>query len=243
MWWQIPWLARDGHRCPADQPRPHQLRGQGVRRAPRGATRSPPPRSRGMAGLPRQRIYDVLAASSRRASRRRGRAPSSSTRPSRRTSRSSGSRRPARASWPTSSATRAAMIDAAHARPSRPGQAHTDPLEYIEVLRDRRRDQRALRRAPGGGQATRSSSSRSRRTRRRRRRTSRASRSRQTHEARSVYELVGLRRPRRRSRASGGSSRPARRRASSTHLPLKLVIIDESIVMFGMEDPVAGSAS
>ncbi|MBA2570721.1 MAG: TrmB family transcriptional regulator, partial [Chloroflexi bacterium] len=26
------------------------------------------------------------------------------------------------------------------------------------------------------------------------------------------------------------------------HLPLKLVIIDETIVMFGMEDPVAGSA-
>ena len=41
--------------------------------------------------------------------------------------------------------------------------------------------------------------------------------------------------------ASAASSRPARRRGSCEKLPLKLVIIDETIVMFGMEDPVAGS--
>ena len=42
--------------------------------------------------------------------------------------------------------------------------------------------------------------------------------------------------------ASGASSRRARRLASSPELPLKLVIIDETIVMFGMQDPVAGGS-
>jgi sugar-specific transcriptional regulator TrmB len=120
------------------------------------------------------------------------------------------------------------------------GQEHTDPLEYIEVLRDRRainerfaelqanvkREILVFTKPPyatppqenvEGLEVTRA------------------------HEARSLYEfsvfdeepvMTGVKR----FVDAGEDARfvPA--------LPLKLVIIDETIVMFGMEDPVAGSA-
>jgi sugar-specific transcriptional regulator TrmB len=62
-----------------------------------------------------------------------------------------------------------------------------------------------------------------------------------THQARSVYELSVFDDPDttegvRRFVEAGEMARFV------PELPLKLVIIDESIVMFGMEDPVAGSA-
>src|SRR5262249_60505452 len=61
------------------------------------------------------------------------------------------------------------------------------------------------------------------------------------HKARSVYEYSALDDPAfaegvRRFIASGEEARFVQ------ELPLKLVIIDEAIVMFGMEDPVAGSS-
>ncbi len=120
------------------------------------------------------------------------------------------------------------------------GQAHTDPLDYIEVLRDRRainerfaelqagvkREILVFTKPPyakppqenvEGLEVTRS------------------------HAARSLYEfsvfedeavVEGVRR----FLDAGEEARFV------PELPLKLVIIDETIVMFGMEDPVAGSS-
>jgi sugar-specific transcriptional regulator TrmB len=120
------------------------------------------------------------------------------------------------------------------------GQTHTDPLEYIEVLRDRRainerfaelqasvkREILVFTKPPyatppqeneEGLQVTRS------------------------HEARAVYEFGVFDDPDtaegvRRFIEAGEDARFV------PELPLKLVIIDETIVMFGMEDPIAGSA-
>ena len=120
------------------------------------------------------------------------------------------------------------------------GQAHTDPLEYIEVLRDRRainerfaelqsgvkREILVFTKPPyatppqenvEGLEVT------------------------SEHAARSVYEFSVFDEPAvtegvRRFIEAGEQARFV------PELPLKLVIIDETIVMFGMEDPVAGSA-
>ena len=118
----------------------------------------------------------------------------------------------------------------------RAGQAHTDPLEYIEVLRDPgsinarfgelqasvKKEILVFTKPPyakppqenvEGLDVVR------------------------THEARSVYEFSVFDDPEavagvRRFIESGEAARFV------PELPLKLVIIDESIVMFGMEDPV-----
>ena len=120
------------------------------------------------------------------------------------------------------------------------GQVHTDPLEYIEVLRDRRAiNERFAELQAGvkneilvftkppyatppqenvdGLEVTKS------------------------HAARSVYEFSLFDDPAategvRRFIEAGEESRFV------DELPLKLVIIDETIVMFGMEDPVAVTA-
>jgi sugar-specific transcriptional regulator TrmB len=120
------------------------------------------------------------------------------------------------------------------------GQSHTDPLEYIEVLRDRRainerfaelqsqvkKEILVFTKPPyatppqenlEGLEVT------------------------QTHEARSLYEFGVFDDPAvsegvRRFIEAGEQARFV------PDLPLKLVIIDETIVMFGMEDPVAGSS-
>jgi sugar-specific transcriptional regulator TrmB len=120
------------------------------------------------------------------------------------------------------------------------GQAHTDPLEYIEVLRDRgainerfaelqssvKREILVFTKPPyatppqenvEGLAVT------------------------LTHEARSIYEFGVFDDPAvsegvRRFLEAGEEMRFV------PELPLKLVIIDETIVMFGMADPVAGSA-
>ena len=120
------------------------------------------------------------------------------------------------------------------------GQAHTDPLEYIEVLRDRRAInerfdelQRGIEReilvftkppyaTPVQEEVTGLEVTR-------------------THVARSLYELSALDDPAfaegvRKFVEAGEEARFV------PELPLKLVIIDERLVMFGMEDPVAGSA-
>ena len=91
-----------------------------------------------LAGVPRQRIYDVLASLVEKglASTRPG--PGRQVRRRRARARARAARlRPRASSSPSSSATTAALIDelspAFHA-----GQEQADPLEYIEVLRDRR---------------------------------------------------------------------------------------------------------
>jgi len=122
----------------------------------------------------------------------------------------------------------------------RAGRAQTDPLEYIEVLRDRRAVnkrfaelQKAIEReilvftkppyaTPVQDEVTGLEVAR-------------------RHTARSVYELSAFDDPTfadgvRRFIEAGEEARFV------SELPLKLVIIDESIVLFGMEDPVAGAS-
>jgi HTH-type transcriptional regulator, sugar sensing transcriptional regulator len=120
------------------------------------------------------------------------------------------------------------------------GQAQTDPLEYIEVLRDRRainarfgelqadiEDEILVFTKPPYATPVESNVDGVEVAR--------------SHEARSVYEfsifdtmqgVEGVRR----FVSAGEQARFV------SDLPLKLVIIDESIVMFGMEDPIAGSS-
>jgi len=119
------------------------------------------------------------------------------------------------------------------------GQAHTDPLEYIEVLRDRRainerfaelqaqvkREILVFTKPPYATPPQENLEGLA------------VSR---THEARAVYEFGVFDDPEvaegvRRFIEAGEDARFV------PQLPLKLVIIDETIVMFGMEDPVAGS--
>jgi HTH-type transcriptional regulator, sugar sensing transcriptional regulator len=120
------------------------------------------------------------------------------------------------------------------------GQAHTDPLEYIEVLRDRRAINERFAElqaqvkneilvftkppyaTPPQENVEGLDVSR-------------------THEARAVYEFGVFDDPEvaegvRQFIEAGEDARFV------PELPLKLVIIDETIVMFGMEDPVAGES-
>jgi sugar-specific transcriptional regulator TrmB len=135
----------------------------------------------------------------------------------------------------------AAVEMAAHLEPAyQAGQEQTDPLEYIEVLRDRRainerffdlqeniKDEILVftkppyatpaQENPEGLEVV------------------------KTHRARSLYEYSAFDDPAfaegvRRFIEAGEDARFV------PELPLKLVIIDEAIVMFGLEDPVAGSA-
>jgi HTH-type transcriptional regulator, sugar sensing transcriptional regulator len=120
------------------------------------------------------------------------------------------------------------------------GQVHTDPLEYIEVLRDRRainarfgelqeaiKDEILVFAKPPYATPVEEETEGVEVAR--------------THRARSVYELSILDTERsvegvRRFIEAGEEARFV------PELPLKLVIIDEMIVMFGMEDPIAGSS-
>jgi sugar-specific transcriptional regulator TrmB len=120
------------------------------------------------------------------------------------------------------------------------GQEHTDPLEYIEVLRDRRAINERFAELQGAVKreilvftkppyATPPQSN------------TEGLKVSQKHEARSMYEFAVFDEPAvmRGVKRFVDSGEQARFVPS---LPLKLVIIDETIVMFGMEDPVAGSA-
>jgi sugar-specific transcriptional regulator TrmB len=132
----------------------------------------------------------------------------------------------------------AAVIDAL-ASEFEAGRTHTNPLEFIEVLRDRAAINRRFdelqaqvereilvftkppfARPPEenveGIEISRN------------------------HEARSVYELAVLDDPAT-SEAIARFIEAGTQARFVEHLPLKLVIIDETIVMFGMTDPVAGS--
>ena len=194
-----------------------------------------------LAGIPRQRIYDVLGEPRPEGARLAAARAAGEVRGRRARARDRAPASPTGARSSTALERDAEeMIDAARRPRSRQGQKERDPLEYIEVLRDRaainerfgelqagiqRRDPRlhqaAVRDAAAGER---------RGPRGRPDATSR----------RSVYEF---------SRSTTRPSPTGVRRFIEAgeearfveELPLKLVIIDETIVMFGMEDPVAGA--
>jgi sugar-specific transcriptional regulator TrmB len=119
------------------------------------------------------------------------------------------------------------------------GRAHTDPLEYIEVLRDASAINRRFIELQASVRReilvfTKPPYARPPQENLEGIEVSRA------HRARSLYEFSALDDPAvdgaiRRFMDAGTEARFVER------LPLKLVIIDESIVMFGMDDPVASS--
>ena len=190
-------------------------------------------------GLPRQRIYDVLASLVEKGL--------ATTRP--------GS--PARyAATPPDLALERLILEhrqelsrlereaermiAALAPAFTAGQSHSSPLEYIEVLRDRATIARRFDELQAGVEreilvftkppyATPPDEN------------VEGLKLVRNHTARGVYELSLFDNPSeveavRRFIAAGTEARFV------SELPLKLVILDETIVMFGMEDPVAGAA-
>jgi HTH-type transcriptional regulator, sugar sensing transcriptional regulator len=192
-----------------------------------------------LAGLPRQRVYDVLSSLVDRglASTRPGKAVKyAATSPEQALEHLLTQHRQQLAALEQDTAAMRDTLQPAYLA----GQEHTDPLEYIEVLRDRRAINERFAELEAGikdeilvftkppyatpvfehdeGLEVVSS-----------------------HRARSVYEYSALDDPRsaeaiRRYIQAGEEARFV------GELPLKLVIIDERIVMFGIEDPVAGSS-
>jgi HTH-type transcriptional regulator, sugar sensing transcriptional regulator len=190
------------------------------------------------AEVPRQRIYDVLGSLVEKglASTKPGRAVKySATAPDLAIPRLVADHRTRLEAMEAD----AELMVAEMAKEYAAGQRETDPLDYIEVLRDRRainerfaQLQRQIQheilvftKAPyatppqdnlEGLEVLR------------------------THEARSMYELSLFDDP----DATAGVKMFIDQGEGARflpELPLKLVIIDENIVMFGMEDPVAGS--
>jgi HTH-type transcriptional regulator, sugar sensing transcriptional regulator len=192
-----------------------------------------------VAGLPRQRVYDVLSTLVEKglASTKPGKAVKYSATPPEQALEGLVAKH--RQDLADIERDTASMIDSL--TPAfLAGQEHTDPLEYIEVLRDRRAINERFAELEAGikdeilvftkppyatpvfeheeGLQVVSS-----------------------HSARSVYELSAFDDDRtaegiRRYIEAGEQARFV------DELPLKLVIIDERIVMFGIEDPVAGSS-
>jgi sugar-specific transcriptional regulator TrmB len=192
------------------------------------------------AGLPRQRIYDVLGSLVQKglASSRPGHVVKyAAVSPEQAIARLVALRRSELQDLERDAAELVARLTPEYVS----GQAHTDPLEFIEVLRDRGAINERFEEIqanvqkeilvftkppyatppqenPVGIEVTKS------------------------HSARSVYEMSILEDPAtaagvRRFIDAGEEARFA------DHVPLKLVIIDESIVMFGMVDPVAGAGA
>jgi sugar-specific transcriptional regulator TrmB len=191
------------------------------------------------ASLPRQRIYDVLGSLVQKglASSRPGAVVKyAAIAPEPAIERLIASRREAMAALERDAGALVAALTPEFAA----GQAHSDPLEYIEVLRDRgainerfaelqagvKREILVFTKPPyatppqenvEGIEVTRS------------------------HVARSVYEYSVFDDPEttqgvRRFIEAGEEARFVE------FVPLKLVIIDEAIVMFGMQDPVGGAS-
>ena len=191
-----------------------------------------------LSGVPRQRIYDVLGTLVEKglASTRPGGVVKYVATPPRQALDGLVARR--RQELQTLEQSALEMV--ARLEPAyRAGREHTDPLEYIEVLRDRRAINERFfelqeniqheilvftkppyatpaQENPEGLEVA------------------------KTHRARSLYEYSAFDDPAfaagvRRFIEAGEDARFV------PELPLKLVIIDESIVMFGLEDPVAGS--
>ncbi|HEX4898813.1 MAG TPA: helix-turn-helix domain-containing protein, partial [Candidatus Limnocylindrales bacterium] len=189
------------------------------------------------AALPRQRIYDVLASLVEKglaSTRPGGVVKYAAIAPEAAVDRLVDARRREMADLERD----AVEVIAGLAPQYEAGQTHSDPLEYIEVLRDRgainerfaelqagvKREILVFTKPPyatppqenvEGIEVTR------------------------THEARAVYELSILDDPATREgvRRFIDAGEDAR---FVPEVPLKLVIIDEAIVMFGMQDPVGG---
>jgi sugar-specific transcriptional regulator TrmB len=199
---------------------------------------APAPQVARIADLPRQRIYDVLASLVEKglASSRHGKVVEyAATPPNQAIERLIADHRELLAELEEAGTEMAAKLEPAFSE----GQGQTDPLDYIEILRDQRAINERFNELQAGVEneilvftkppyatppqenVTGLEVSRE-------------------HDARSVYELSifedeqvaeGVRR----FIEAGEEAR------FCLELPLKLVIIDERIVMFGMEDPVAGS--
>ncbi len=190
-------------------------------------------------GLPRQRIYDVLGSMVQKglAVARPGNVVKyAATPPEVAINQLLATQRDDLARIESSAKTMVADLEPAFVA----GQRETDPLEYIEVLRDKRAINERFAELQNavkneilvftkppyatppqenveGLEVT------------------------QTHEARSVYEFSVFDDP----AVANGVQRfveAGEQARFVPSLPLKLVIIDETIVMFGMEDPVAGGA-
>ena len=193
-----------------------------------------------LAGLPRQRVYDVLSSLVEKglASTRPGRAVKySATSPEQALEHLLGVHRRQLADLERDTIAVIEELTPAYLA----GQEHTDPLEYIEVLRDRNAINERFAELEAGIKSeilvftkppyatpvqehdegldiVR------------------------THRARSVYEYSAFDDPAfaagvRRYIDAGEEARFV------PSLPLKLVIIDEQIVMFGIEDPIAGRSA
>jgi HTH-type transcriptional regulator, sugar sensing transcriptional regulator len=191
-----------------------------------------------LAGVPRQRIYDVLATLVEKglASSKPGRVVKyAATAPELALERLLSDHRQQLEALEKSVS---AMVE--ELQPAfQEGQEQTDPLEYIEVLRDRRAVNERFDELQAGIKheilvftkppyATPAQEN------------VEGLEVVQSHTARSIYEFSAFDDPAftegvRRFIEAGEDARFV------PELPLKLVIIDETIVMFGMEDPVAGS--
>jgi HTH-type transcriptional regulator, sugar sensing transcriptional regulator len=193
-----------------------------------------------LAGLPRQRVYDVLSSLVEKglASTRPGRAVKySATAPEQALERLLAAHRQQLADLERDTTAVIEELTPAYLA----GQEHSDPLEYIEVLRDRNginerfaeleagiKDEILVFTKPPYATPVQEHDERLEIVR--------------AHRARSVYEYSAFDDPAfaagvRRYIDAGEEARFVR------SLPLKLVIIDEQIVMFGIEDPVAGRAA
>ncbi len=191
------------------------------------------------AGLPRQRIYDVLSSLVEKglASTRPGSVVKyAATAPELALDRLINAHRLDLAELETEAREMVSEMTPAWTA----GQVESDPLEYIEVLRDRRainerfaelqasvKDEILVFTKPPYATPPQENVE--------------GLEVIQTHEARSLYEFSvfdepAVRRGVQRFVEAGEDARFV------PELPLKLVIIDETIVMFGMQDPVAGSA-
>lgn len=119
------------------------------------------------------------------------------------------------------------------------GRAHTDPLEYIEVLRDASAINRRFSELQGQVRREILVFTKPPYARPPHENVEGIEVSR-THRARSVYEFAVLDDPAA-TTAIGRFMEAGAEARFVERLPLKLVIIDEAIVMFGMNDPVASS--
>jgi HTH-type transcriptional regulator, sugar sensing transcriptional regulator len=193
-----------------------------------------------LGGLPRQRVYDVLSSLVEKglASTRPGRALKySATAPEPALQGLLAVHRQQFVELERGTATAIEDLTPAYLA----GQEHTDPLEYIEVLRDRKAINERFAELEAGIEneilvftkppyATPVQEH------------AEGLEIVQAHRARSIYEYSALDDP---AFAEGVRRyvQAGEEACFVPSLPLKLVIIDERIVMFGIEDPVAGRAA
>jgi HTH-type transcriptional regulator, sugar sensing transcriptional regulator len=191
-----------------------------------------------IADLPRQRIYDVLASLVEKglASSRHGKVVEyAATPPNQAIERLIADHRELLAELEQAGTEMAAKLAPAFSE----GQGHTDPLEYIEILRDRRAINERFNELQAGVEKEILVFTKPPYATPPQENVTGLEVSRE-HEARSVYELSVFED----EQAAEGVRRfieAGEEARFCPELPLKLVIIDERIVMFGMEDPVAES--